>query len=86
MQYRITRVECISGKPITLAMHTRKQFPAAVDRLWSEAYAALCANAQLDRPIAWRIRGIVNRITRDVHSATIAIDDYASVTIERIGG
>lgn len=80
MQYRIKYVSC------GVTLDTRKQFPAAKRVLW-DAVRDMCAgHGLLDRPIAHKLCRISDKLTRDVHSATIALDDYASVTIERIGG
>lgn len=82
MQYRITRLSC--GRVETC--ETRKQFPAARRMLEAVTWDMLDANALRDRPIAYKLMATAGRITRDVHSATLELDAYASVTIERIGG
>lgn len=82
MQYRITRV----SHGHTMECITRKQFPAARLSFDWLVHDMVQANALLDRPIGHRLVNTARRISRDVHSAVIALDDAQSVTFERIGG
>lgn len=81
MQYRVTYV----SHGHTLVSETRKQFPAARRALEAATYTMLEGHGLLDRPIAHRHMRTASKVTRDVHSATIALDDRCSVTLETIG-
>lgn len=82
MQYRITRQSC--GH--TMECVTRKHFNSARMQLRFQVVDMLDANGLRDRPVAHNMMRTVARISRDVQSATIALDEYASVTFEVIGG
>lgn len=81
MKYRVTYI----SHGHTLVSETRKQFPAARRALEAATYAMLEGHGLLDRPIAYRHMRTASKVTRDVHSATIAMDDYSAVTLETIG-